>query len=396
MNKKRLVVFLVFVLALILGACAPVVPEPMEEVESPLVVEAQTNPEPIKETDPPLIVEETTPPEQTDEPEPALTFEFPDTELPLAELGPYSYSIFFDADYTDPQRNNKKVSAVIFYPSLDDQPDVRGAPFPLIISDTNIAYLFGSELASHGYVVAGIKNLTHSSSWTERILEQPLDHVFILNQLAEHPPEILAGIIDTDHVGVWGYSFGGFNSLAVSGARVDPDYYVDNCKNPEKIEKNYGKGMIGYFCGTYENWDAFVQNAGPELTTSEDGLWQPITDERILALMPMAAEGELLFGPKGLAVVDKAVLMVGGTNEGVMYEEFYRTFEELGTTQKTFISFVKRDHGMIDSPTIKGQLRHFAIAFFSHILKGYEDYGYYYSEAYVSQTEGLAYGWYEE
>jgi hypothetical protein len=70
MNKQRLVVFLVFVLALILGACAPAVPEPMEEAESPLVVEAPTTPEPMKEMDTPLIVEETTPPEPTAEPEP--------------------------------------------------------------------------------------------------------------------------------------------------------------------------------------------------------------------------------------------------------------------------------------------------------------------------------------
>jgi hypothetical protein len=110
----------------------------------------------------------------------------------------------------------------------------------------------------------------------------------------------------------------------------------------------------------------------------------------------MSADGEWLFGPKGLTAVDKAVLMTGGTSEGMMYQEFYRTFEELGTSEKTFISFVKRDHSMINSLTIKGQLRHLAIAFFSHILKGYEDYGYYYSEAYISQTEGLAYGWYEE
>jgi PBP1b-binding outer membrane lipoprotein LpoB len=44
MKKKQHILFLVLVLALILGACAPAVPEPMEEAESPLVVEAPNNP----------------------------------------------------------------------------------------------------------------------------------------------------------------------------------------------------------------------------------------------------------------------------------------------------------------------------------------------------------------
>jgi predicted dienelactone hydrolase len=392
MNKQRLVVFLVFVLALILGACAPAVPEPMEEADPPLVVEAPTTPEPIEE----MIGEETTPPEPTAEPEPALTFEIPDTEFPLSELGPYNFSILFDVNYIDPQRDNREVSTFIIYPSVDDQPDVRGAPFPLIICDHKIAYLATVELASHGYVVAGI-NKIRTGPWDEDVFEQPLDYVFVLNQLTENPPEILAGIIDTDHVGVWGFSFGGCNSLVLGGARLDPEYYLENCKNPENFDIDYGKFMTEtMMCGPYKNWDAFVQKAGPELTASDDGLWQPITDDRILAVMPMSADGEWLFGPKGLAAVDKAVLMTGGTSEGVMYEDYYRTFKELGTSTKTFISFVKRDHRMTESPTIQAQMRHLAIAFFSHHLKGYEDYGYYYSEAYISQIEGLAYGWYEE
>jgi len=377
MNRKRLVVILVFVLALILGACAPAVPEPTEQSVSSLTPDPTATPEPTETAEPPL------------------TFEFPDTEFPLSEPGPYDYSILFDVNYIDPQRHNKEVSIFIIYPSVDDQPDVRGAPFPLIICDHKIAYAATVELASHGYVVAAINKIT-TGPWDEDIFEQPLDYVFVLHQLAENPPEILTGIIDTDHVGVWGYSFGGMNSITLGGARLNPEYYLENCKNPENFDIYYGKFITETMCGPYKNWYAFVQKAGPELTASDDGLWQPITDDRILAVMPMSADGEWLFGPKGLTAVDKAVLMTGGTSEGMMYQEFYRTFEELGTSEKTFISFVKRDHSMINSLTIKGQLRHLAIAFFSYHLKGYEEYAYYYSEEYISQTEGLAWGWYEE
>jgi hypothetical protein len=39
------------------------------------------------------------------------------------------------------------------------------------------------------------------------------------------------------------------------------------------------------------------------MTNSTDGLWQPITDPRIQAVMPLAAVGYYLFEDKGLAAV---------------------------------------------------------------------------------------------
>ncbi len=72
-----------------------------------------------------------------------------------------------------------------------------------------MALKFGTRLASHGFVVVGINNIDYHHPWNENFFDQPLDYVFVLNQLADNPPESLIGIIDTDHVGVWGYSFGG-------------------------------------------------------------------------------------------------------------------------------------------------------------------------------------------
>ena len=58
---------------------------------------------------------------------------------------------------------------------------------------------------------------------------------------------------------------------------------------------------IDYICMMDITWDEFVILAGPAITTSADGLWQPMTDARIKAVMPMAPEGAWLFGERGLA-----------------------------------------------------------------------------------------------
>ena len=74
----------------------------------------------------------------------------------------------------------------------------------------------------------------------------------------------------------------------------------------------------------------------------------------------------------------------------------YRIYEELATSEKAYISFVNQSHDMIFGSNAPKKMEHLAIAFFSYHLKGYEDYGYYYSEEFISQVEGLAWGWYEE
>lgn len=328
--------------------------------------------------------------------DPSLIFEIPDVALPLSELGPYESSRISNVNYIDPERDNREISTNIHFPSADGQPDPRGAPFPLIICDHKMANKFGSHLSSHGFIVVGINKIDTYDPWDEKLIDQPLDYLFILNQLADDPPESLIGIIDTDHVGVWGYSFGGRNSLFLTGARVNPDYYLDMCGNPDVFEINFAESTIISMCGPYENWDGFILNAGQGLTESEDGLWRPITDERILALIPMSGKGEWLFGPEGLDPVDKAVIITAGTGEGTRYEEGYKIYEELGTSEKIFISFVGQGHMMIFQPTPSSQMRHLAVAFFSYYLKGMEEYLKYFSEDYISQLEGLAWGWYQE
>lgn len=87
----------------------------------------------------------------------------------------------------DPQRDDRDISTTIYYPSDDGEADRRGAPFPLIICDHKMASKFGPRLASHGFVIVGINKIDYHHPWDENFFEQPLDYVFVLNQLADTP-----------------------------------------------------------------------------------------------------------------------------------------------------------------------------------------------------------------
>ena len=113
--------------------------------------------------------------------------------------------------------------------------------------------------------------------------------------------------------------------------------------------------------------------------------------------MPMSSENEILFGPKGLANTNKAVIITAGSNEpSIFYESSFRAFQEFGTSEKVFISFVNQDHMMIFGSSAPKRMQHLAIAFFSYHLKGNQEYAYYFSEEFVSGIDGLSWGWYEE
>jgi len=139
-----------------------------------------------------------------------------------------------------------------------------------------------------------------------------------------------------------------------------------------------------------------IKEADPLLKETEDGLLQGTTDDRIIATIPMSSGGEWLFGATGLASADKAVLLTVGQFEAPRTEETHKIFDELGTSEKNMITFVGKTHNMVFENDAQVKMRHLAIAFFSYYLKGYEEYGYYFSEEFISLVEGLAWGVYEE
>ena len=244
--------------------------------------------------------------------------------LPLSEFGPYGLGLR-KLTLTDPARNDREVTISIWYPAVrpagspsigftrDADPDLREAPYPLLLSSTKVAYMFAPYLVSHGFVWASVDKIDSYLKMNEMMIDQPLDILFALNQVASNPPEELEGMIDAEHAGATGYSFDGYNTLAMSGARIDPEYYLAQCPTPDATTAAILSNLSAFDCGPAGTWNEFADHAGKAITTSEDGLWQPMTDERIRAVIPMAPEGWWLFGEKGLAAEDRPALMMVGS-----------------------------------------------------------------------------------
>jgi predicted dienelactone hydrolase len=314
--------------------------------------------------------------------------------FPFSEPGPYQSSTLYGTQFSDTQRAGREIGINVWYPVRDDKPDRSGAPYPLILSSSKVARIFGDHLASYGFVVVGVNYIDTYDPWDQNLIDQPLDILFALDQVAAHPPEGLEGMIDAERAGVMGYSFDGYNALAMSGARVDPQNYLDRCANPASVQPAVSERLIRMYCAFADDWDQFAAHAGEALTVSSDGLWQPMTDERIRAVMPMAPEGAWLFGERGLAAVDRPILIIGAVeDQDCPYAtEAAFTFEHVNTPDRFLISFVGMQHIMIYFEEPVARMKHFSVAFFGYYLQGHPDYALYFSEDFVSQRENLVWG----
>jgi predicted dienelactone hydrolase len=326
----------------------------------------------------------------------------------LADPGPYATGTR-NYTFVDTSRNNRQVRVTMWYPAVvaTDETgrslrrnaplDTSGAPYPLVLTGTNSGtYLFKSHLASYGFVMAIVEFGDSPDEWGPQLLNDPRDVLFALDQIAAGPLDGLDGGIDAGNAAVIGYSFDGYVALAVSGARIDPGFYRDKCSNLSTAEPALDSFLAGYYCNLSRSWDEFVALAGDSLTSSDDGLWQPLTDERIRAVIPMAPEGAWLFGDRGLAAVDRPTLIVGATEDTInLYRmEAVHIFEHLGTPNRAMISFVGKGHFMVLEGEAAARMRHFATAFLGYYLQGRLDYAQYFSEDFVSQFDDLAWGVY--
>lgn len=327
--------------------------------------------------------------------------------FPLSEPGPY-YAGKRTFAFEDASRDGRQVGITVWHPAVlpegstgtkfqvgsNRDPDLSGAPYPLILSTTKVASLFAPYLISHGFTWASVDRIDTYYQMNEQMFEQPLDILFALGQVASSPPEGLEGMIDAEHAGAIGYSFDGYNTLALSGARIDPVFYLAQCPNPDATTEAVLSVLSSYHCGPAHEWDEFAAHAGEAITASEDGLWQPMTDERIRAVIPLAGEGWWLFGERGLAAVDRPALIIVATQDE-LYPENALIFEHLGTPDKALISFVGPDHMMVYDPEMVARMAHFAVAFFGYHLQGREDLAWCFSEDFVAQHDDLAWGVHE-
>jgi len=180
----------------------------------------------------------------------------------------------------------------------------------------------------------------------------------------------------------------------LGGARIDPEFYLQQCSGVPTYQPRLEEWWVRYICDLSGHWDAFVNHAGRPITASEDGLWQPMTDPRIRAVMPMAPEGAWIFGKRGLAAVNRSILVIGAAADDINpYKlEAVPIFEQLVVPDKSMVSFLNQGHMMISDVEPQARMKHFAAAFFGYHLQGRSDYASYFSQEFVGQYPDLVWG----
>ena len=340
---------------------------------------------------------------------PSLTLTKKPSLFPLSDPGPFSVGSL-DFSLIDDSRNGRTLPVTIWYPAIkpadskstgpfkNAPPDLNGAPYPLILTGTDSGkYIFKNALVSHGFVMVIVDFPDEYNNWDFWLIDHPRDMLFVLNHIASDPPEGLAGVINSNQVGIAGYSGDGSNALTFSGARINPEYYLSYCEKSQNNEFDVSEWYIEFTCALSDNWKTFETNAGIELTNNDNGLWQPITDERIRAVMPMATDGAWLYGKRGLAMADRPILFIQATEDSTYQPtEAAFIFENIGSPEQFMISFIGENHMSMLEAGSKKRMNHFATAFFGYYLQGREDYGVYFSEEFVDQFDDLAWGIYRE
>jgi predicted dienelactone hydrolase len=221
------------------------------------------------------------------------------------------------------------------------------------------------------------------------VVDQPMDVLFVLDQLASLSKGDLVGMIGSDNAGVAGYSGGGYDAIMVSGARWDDDYHWKWCAQYP--------GVYPQVCMKNDQIDAY--RARFESRPAKGELWQPLSDKRIKAVLPLTGGPGPVFGERGLASAAVPTLLIAGTADRLAPYEWAVVFvyEHWGGDKRSLISVIGADHlfGYGTNSPNASIVMHFATAFFGYYLQGHEDYAQYLTENYVNAIEGLHWGPYD-
>ena len=333
------------------------------------------------------------------------------TDLPpLTEPGPYGVRLKI-LHLVDPSRENWTLDTLVWYPAdktdatpvrrgslnlRDALPDRSGAPYPLIIfshgwleTSSQLSQVM-EHLASQGYVVAAP---THHDTTPLKfeLVDRPLDIMLVLDQLAAITDGDLAGMIDTNNVGLMGYSAGGGAVLEMLGLARDPTYYVAWCAQHLEL-KTWDcnpPAWVGHW-----DFDAIAEyRAQLGLQALPDGTWAPFGDERIHAVLALAPLGVALTTEEMQAAVTTPTMILMGTRDELLdYEgNAVRTYTYLGTDDRYLITLVGGTHMFY--PAHQEVPLHFAVAFFGDYLKGDNTYAPYLTAEHLPTFRSITLAW---
>lgn len=317
----------------------------------------------------------------------------------LAAPGPYGVG---ERRYqvADPNRAGRTVTLTVWYPALTQSadpawqaaPDETGAPYPVVLGSDNTGRFVGPHLASHGFVFAAAAHDT--GPWSNWIIDYPLDHRLDLDFLAALRDDPLAGIADTTRGGVSDYSFGGMVALTMTGARIDPAYYLAQCASAgnqppadfTSADPHWQwNDWLDWSCFAARQWERFTASATAAGIATPDGLWEPLGDPRIKAAILGAPDGRWMFGEAGLAAATVPALIIIGSSDPVYPFEPVYLLEHLGGPTE-LLTLVGADHFFFQEEGGLAQWRRFSLAFLGLHLQGVAEYAQYLTEEFVEQV----------
>lgn len=316
---------------------------------------------------------------------------------PLTEPGPYGIGLT-NMTMVDGRRTDWELNVFVWYPAdktggkpvmsdllarRDAPPDKVGAPYPLIIYSPGwsggpvILSEVIEHLVSHGYVVAGIDH-NDTSPIRFELVDRPLDILLVLDGLAAVTDGDLAGMMNTQDVGLMGYSQGADTVLQMVGLLRDPVHHTTWCaeKPPElkTIECAPSVMVVGFRMGQWPFAEVADYRTQLGLENTPEGQWAPFGDQRIRAVLAMAACDFPLTSEDMLADVTTPTMLMHGTADVLCdYEgNAVRTYTHLGTEDRYLVTLVDGDHfDFLDWAKVP---QYFATAFFGYYLQGDDTY----------------------
>ncbi len=186
--------------------------------------------------------------------------------------------------------------------------DLQGAGHPLIAFSHGFggvrfqSFYMTEYLASHGFVVAApdhvgntflelVQQTTALPTATMARL-RPMDISRTIDEVlarSDDPNDPLYRMVDPTRIGMAGHSFGGYTTIRIAGAEIDLDFVTTECAaDPDNV-----------FCDGYEV-GAFPKSA---------------RDERVIAALPQAPAGDIIYGEHGMEAIQIPTMIQGGTSD---------------------------------------------------------------------------------
>ncbi len=148
-------------------------------------------------------------------------------------------------------------------------------------------------------------------------------------------------MIDSDHVGVTGHSFGGYTALAAAGARFDHKWFLDVLCPAGPLAPDDILNECGWL---RDKLPGMAAQAG--LDAVPEGLWPNWRDPRVAAIAITAPATRS--GPAGNAAVTVPTLLLTGSADGIINVQLNvnETYNTLGSPHKTLAMLENGGHAL--------------------------------------------------